>query len=125
MTTTANTLNAREPFDRAAHTEPHAYRAHAGTDFFVDAPHGQVALRLDRVSDERVTGGFRQYSLYFHGPPAQLLPQGIYLFTHDTLGALALFIVPVLGSNHERIVYEACFNQRVNSGGAVVQGGAA
>jgi hypothetical protein len=43
----------------------------------------------------------------------RMLPQGTYSFRHDTLGEFLLFIVPVVGSNDERIVYEACFNRRV------------
>lgn len=34
----------------------------------------------------------------------------MYAFHHDTLGSLMLFIVPVVGSNAERIVYQACFS---------------
>lgn len=106
---------AHEPFDRAAGTGHDAYRAQSGTDFNVTRGDGTVALRLASVSDEQRVGEFQQFSLYFHGPPAALLPQGIHLLEHDVLGTLALFLVPILGSNHERIVYEACFNQRVTA----------
>ena len=114
----------REPFDRAARTAPAAYRAQVDTIFEIDSGEGPIALRLASVSDDLVVNGFIQFSLFFHGPPSRLLPQGIYVLRQASLGALALFIVPILGSNHERIVYEACFNRRVNvtvqqdSGGA-------
>jgi hypothetical protein len=105
----------REPFDRAARTEPRDYRAQIDTLFEVDSAAGPIPLRLVRISDDVVIDGFLQFSLFFHGPPSRLLPQGIYLLGHPSLGALALFIVPILGSNHERIVYEACFNRRVTA----------
>ena len=36
---------------------------------------------------------------------------------HDALGTLELFIVPVLGSNHERIVYQACLSRPLPKSG--------
>ena len=105
----------REPFDRAARTEPDAYRAHVDTDFEIDSGDATIPLRLVRVSDAVIVNGFLQFSLFFHGSASRLLPQGIYVLRHASLGALALFIVPILGSNHERIVYEACFNRRLSA----------
>jgi hypothetical protein len=105
---------------------PEAYREHVGATFAVHGVDEAVPLRLVEVSEPRVASGFRQFSLYFHGPPSAVLPQGIYTLAHPALGPLALFIVPILGSNHERIVYEACFNQRVSAAGTPesVRGGA-
>jgi hypothetical protein len=113
----------REPFDRAAQTEPGEYREQVGTIFEVEHSDGAIPLRLASVSDERISHDFVQFSLFFHGPPARLLSQGIYYFGHATLGRLALFIVPILGSNHERIVYEACFNRRVATRSQPAAGG--
>jgi hypothetical protein len=106
-------VGGREAFERAAQITPVAYRAQVGSLFQVENAQGAVTLRLADVSEGHVSRGFLQFSLFFHGPPASLLSQGIYALAHETLGTLALFIVPVLGSNHERIVYEACFNRRV------------
>lgn len=89
--------------------DPATYRRFVGTLFSVDEPH-QVDLRLATVTDERVSGGVLQFSVFFHGPADQILPQGMYSFRHDGLGPLTLFIVPVVGSNEERIVYQACFS---------------
>ena len=86
-----------------------AYREQLGTIFSVDQP-GPIELQLTEVTDERVSGGIRQFSLFFHGPADRILPQGTYSFRHAALGSLMLFIVPVIGSNAERIVYQACFN---------------
>jgi hypothetical protein len=121
MSVTAADVQAQEPFERAAGTDHGSYRAQAGTDFRVTRGDAIVVLRLASVSDDQRLGEFQQFSLYFHGPPAALLTQGIYLLDHDVLGTLALFIVPILGSNQERIVYEACFNRRV-PGDAVAKG---
>ena len=106
-------VQAQQAFERAAGTDHAGYRAQTGSDFRVTRGDDTVLLRLASVSDEQRLGEFQQFSLYFHGPPAALLPQGIYLLDHDVIGTLALFLVPILGSNQERIVYEACFNRRV------------
>ncbi len=94
-----------------AEIDPATFRAQIDTIFGVDHDSGQISLRLVEVADERTGGGFQQFSLFFHGPADRLLPQGAYSFRHDALGGLELFIVPVLGSNHERIVYQVCFSR--------------
>jgi hypothetical protein len=90
-------------------TDPATYREQVGTIFSVDQP-GPIGLQLTGVTDERVSGGIRQFSLFFHGPADRILPQGTYSFRHAALGSVVLFVVPVIGSNAERIVYQACFS---------------
>jgi hypothetical protein len=90
-------------------TDPATYREQLGTIFSVDQP-GPIGLQLTEVTDELVSRGIRQFSLFFHGPADRILPQGTYAFRHAALGSLMLFIVPVIGSNAERIVYQACFS---------------
>lgn len=92
--------------------DPETYRPHVGSTFTVVQDAGPIALRLVKVDDERVSGGFGQFSIFFHGPTDRLLPQGIQTFSHQALGTFEIFIVPVVGSNHERIVYEACFSRQ-------------
>jgi len=89
---------------------PDAYREHLDTIFQVDDATDPIQLRLVDVADEGVERGIRQFSLFFHGPADRVLPQNTYAFSHEALGSLALFIVPVVGSNAERIVYQACFS---------------
>jgi hypothetical protein len=96
-------------------TDPATYRAQLETIFRVEQDAVAIPLRLVEVADERVSGGMRQFSLLFHGPADRLLPQGTYALRHDALGDLDLFIVPIVGSNRERIVYQACFNVPVVS----------
>lgn len=92
-------------------SEAATFRPHVDTTFVADRGAREVPLRLAEVGDERVSGGIEQFSLFFHGPADRVLPQGTYALEHTTLGLLALFLVPVVGSNHERIVYQACFSR--------------
>ena len=64
------------------------------------------ARAVGAVSEEGEGGSF---SIIFHGPAHPLLPQRMYLFEHDVLGAFDLFIVPV-GQDKEGFLYEAVFN---------------
>ena len=49
------------------------------------------------------------FSLLFHGPREALLPQAIYHFENETIGALDFVIVP-LGPDQHHQRYEAIFN---------------
>ena len=91
--------------------DPEIYRAQLGTVFSVMCETDSVGLQLVEVAAGRQGGGIQQFSLFFHGPAERILPQGTYEIRHDTLGSLALLIVPIVGSNAERIVYQACFTR--------------
>jgi hypothetical protein len=91
-------------------TDPDVYRPHVGTTFSIDATPAPVVLRLAAVEDVASAARSLQFSLLFHGSPAQLIQPGTYVLRHDALGPLLLYIAPIVGSNHERIVYQACFN---------------
>lgn len=54
-------------------------------------------------------GEGRPFSLVFRGPKDLRLPQRIYPFEHDRLGAFDLFIVPI-GLDEHGLRYEAVFN---------------
>jgi hypothetical protein len=103
--------SAPDPMSAAARIDPETFRAHVGTTFDVDGAAGRIPLRLDEVTDVVSSRGIMRFALLFHGPADRLLPQETYLFHHRALGAMMLFIVPVVGSNAERIVYEACFTR--------------
>jgi uncharacterized protein DUF6916 len=102
---------APDPETAAGQIDPAAFRTHAGTTFQVEAGADRIPLRLDQVEEGRSNARIMRFSLLFHGPPDRLLPQGTYVFHHDALGVMMLFIVPIVGSNAERIVYEACFSR--------------
>ena len=89
---------------------PETFREQLDTVFLVDHESAPIPLRLAEVADERAGGGMQQFSLFFHGAADRLLPQGMYSFHHAALGSLMVFIVPVIGSNADRIVYQACFS---------------
>jgi hypothetical protein len=90
--------------------DPSVFRAHLDTIFQAEDEAGMVPLRLVDVADQATSHGMRQFSLFFHGPGDRLLPAVIHTLRHDALGTLAIFIVPVTGSNAERIIYQACFS---------------
>jgi hypothetical protein len=92
---------------------PETFRPHLGSDFTIDDPHDRVVLRLADVVDDGVSNGMQQFSLIFHGPPDRVLPDAIHTFAHPSLGTLDLFIVPVVGSNASRTLYQACFSRPV------------
>jgi hypothetical protein len=95
---------------------PETFQAQLDTSFQLDdSP--DITLRLVDVTDDGVTHGIRQFSLFFQGPADCILPADTYSFRHDALGALDLFIVPIQGSNGERTVYQACFTAIVPSAG--------
>ena len=53
-------------------------------------------------------GGRRPFSLIFRGPAEPILSQQIYPLTHEAMGTLELFLVPV-GQDKKGILYEALF----------------
>lgn len=84
-----------------------------GTSFWAGLPPGgKVELRLVRVGKvmESVAAQLPRhpFSLFFIGPGSYKLEQSIYHLTHDTMGELDIFLVPVAqhGNTYE---YEAVF----------------
>ena len=91
--------------------DPAKFREQLNTVFRVGHNAAAIPLLLAEVTDQRVLGGFEHFSLFFHGPSDRVLPQGTYAMQHDALGTLDVFIVPVIGSNAERIIYQAHFSR--------------
>ena len=50
----------------------------------------------------------KPFSMVFVGPPRVVLPQAIYRFEHETIGAFEIFIVPI-GRDESGMRYEAVF----------------
>lgn len=48
------------------------------------------------------------FSLLFHGPADPFMPQATYLFEHESLEPMEIFIVP-LGRDEHGTVYQAVF----------------
>lgn len=53
--------------------------------------------------------GMERFSAIFSGPPGVFLSQGVYPLTHEQMGDLQLFLVPV-GRDDRGFRYEAVFN---------------
>ena len=87
------------------------FSEHVNTPFRVNYGSATMDLELTEVSDYSDDHQIR-FSLVFRGPHEPLLPQQIYPFEHDQLGAFDLFIVPV-GRDEEGLQYEAVFNRFV------------
>ena len=79
---------------------------------FVLAADPTFALRLVSVQVRAAPDGYEQFSLRFEAPASRALEQATYTFSHATLGADDVFIVPIAQTNGVR-VYEACFFRTV------------
>jgi hypothetical protein len=88
-----------------------AFEPHVGTRFRLSRP-AAVELELAEVRDLGVAAGDpgRSFVVLFRGPGDAPLAQGTYEVEHDSLGAFALFLVPV-GVDERGVQYEAVFNR--------------
>jgi hypothetical protein len=90
----------------------HTFEPYVGTLFRVTTQFGDMfdatLAGVDRLS---TSPRWEQFAVLFHGPADPRHPQGICRFEHDALGEFELFITPIVGSDSERTVYEACFNR--------------
>ncbi|MGZ8812095.1 MAG: DUF6916 family protein [Thermoanaerobaculia bacterium] len=85
------------------------------TTFRVQHDDGVTEMRLTQVTSfldgkrRRHAKAKRDpFNLIFLGPADRVLPQRTYRFTHDVVGELDIFIVPV-GRDEEGTEYEAVF----------------
>jgi hypothetical protein len=90
--------------------DPEAFQQQLETLFEVHDGPVPIQLRLVEVTDEGIARGVRQFSLFFRGPAERALPQGTYSLQHEALGSLGIFLVPILGSTRDSILYQACFS---------------
>ena len=93
---------------------PASFEAHLNTLFHVhyggSDPLG-ILLDVVRLHEPHPGPRAQPFSIYFMGPASPRLPQQIYKLTHDSMGELDLFLVPI-GPHPTRggMVYEAVFN---------------
>lgn len=90
-----------------------SFQPHVGSTFWAEFPNGaKVELRLTGAAKVMESEAARldrhPFSLYFIGPRSYQLQQHIYHITHEQLGALDIFIVPV-GQDADTYQYEAVF----------------
>lgn len=82
-----------------------------GKEFNADAGNSSaLPMKLAAVSGygRRMGGGREAFSLLFLGPLQPILPQRIYRLSHDGLGELDIFLVPI-GPQADGMGYEAVF----------------
>jgi hypothetical protein len=96
----------------SAPLRPSSFTPHVGTAFALTDEGGPLDLVLDRVDVLPSAPGQRQFSLVFVAPTIPVHGQRTYHVTHDALGDLDLFLVPI-GHVEGGIELEACFNQLV------------
>ena len=89
------------------------FSRHLNSTFNLKFVDGDLPLELVEVSayrpQEHEEQGLERFSALFAGPGNALLPQGLYRLTHDQMGDVDLFLVPV-SVDQRRIQYEAVFN---------------
>jgi hypothetical protein len=78
-----------------------------------EAEYSAFPLTLDEAellpSNVSIPGMRPPFSLIFLGADARVLPQRLYQLTHEAMGELAIFLVPV-GQDARGISYQAVFN---------------
>ncbi|HTZ03449.1 MAG TPA: hypothetical protein VMC05_14040 [Xanthobacteraceae bacterium] len=76
-----------------------------------DVPSVALTLREAEPLDPKFAppGVRPPFSLIFLAPGPQILPQRIYQMENDSLGSVAIFLVPV-GGDAEGVHYQAVFN---------------
>ena|SRR3982074_1533596 len=87
------------------------FTEHLNTIFRLElAPDKEIEAELIEVSELKLYGAQQQFSVVFRGPNEVFLGQGMKRCTHDQMGEIDLFLVPI--SQDERgINYEAIFNR--------------
>jgi hypothetical protein len=84
-----------------------------GSNFQLPAPNDEVLeLELAEVSELRKRRGQESFSVIFLLQEGYTAAQGLYDMSHEKLGAMQLFLVPV-GVENGRIQLEAVFSSLV------------
>ena len=93
-------------------TENFNYETFAGqlnTKFALPDEAQPFELELVEVTEPTITASQTFFSLFFLGKPDLLLPQGTYRISHEQLGEMMLFLVPI-AREEGGFKYEAAFN---------------
>jgi hypothetical protein len=78
-------------------------------------PGPALELELIKVEEHQAGPGVESFSLLFRAPGGAPPVQRIYRLTHEQLGELDLFLVPV-ARDGQGLYYEAVFNQLRQAG---------
>ena len=90
------------------------FSKHVNTLFCLNlAAEAQVDLELVQVKgylkNPGDQDGMERFSLFFKGPGKPHLPQSTYSLSHEGMGTIDLFLVPI-GRDGDGLRYEAVFN---------------
>ncbi|HKP38802.1 MAG TPA: hypothetical protein VJT71_18235 [Pyrinomonadaceae bacterium] len=89
------------------------FSKHTGTEFQTEVNQKAIALKLTEVkgylAKENEQGGMERFSIFFNGPGESGLAQGIYHLSHEQMGEIDIFLVPISGDKRG-YRYEAVFN---------------
>lgn len=90
------------------------FSKHVNTIFSVNpVDEGPIKLELVKVKsylkNPGDANGMERFSIFFKGPANPVLPQRTYALSHEALGDIELFLVPI-GPDVEGFGYEAVFN---------------
>ena len=89
---------------------PSVFEDYVGTTFLIRTDALTThKLELVQVKERTGSGRLDTFSLLFSSPTDEDFPQATYLFEHEQIGQLPLFIVPVKTPKGMR--YEAVFNR--------------
>jgi hypothetical protein len=95
------------------------FAPHVGETFEVAPAEGEAFEALLASCDETTYGEREQwlasidrvpFSLVFHAPGGELLPQQTFTVRHAQLGEMAIFLVPLGPQQDGAMVYEAVFS---------------
>jgi hypothetical protein len=89
------------------------FAQHVGTKFQASLDQQPIELKLSEVKGypfgPNEQGGMERFSLFFEGPLDPQLPQSVYRLTHEQMGEVDIFLVPIAKVG-EGFRYEAVFN---------------
>jgi hypothetical protein len=86
-----------------------SFEGRVGEGFVLEADDEKHELRLHECTRlGQAASGREPFSIVFLGPHEPVLPQRIYPLTHDALGRLEIFLVPV-AQDADGTRYEAIF----------------
>jgi hypothetical protein len=96
-----------------------SFAPHVGERFEIVPADGEAFEAVLASSDETTYGEREQwlasidrvpFSLVFHAPGGELLPQQTFTLRHPELGELAIFLVPLGPASDGTVAYEAVFS---------------
>jgi hypothetical protein len=89
------------------------FSRHLNTRFDLTFGDEQLQLQLVNVKpylpQPNEHAGMERFSVYFQGPLDKHLPQRMYRMTHEQMGEMEIFLVPI-EKNEQGFRYEAVFN---------------